>query len=88
LARGAVGLLLLRCCHERGAAQRHGFDPPRANRADAQGGEAARPAGEQQHCKEWSRRRRAAFAGCSSAACERSAAQLMPRRDRLLQIEC
>jgi len=70
LARGAVGLLLLRCCHERGAAQRHGFDPPRANRADAQGGEAARPAGEQQHCKKWSRRRRAA---CKLQRCRLSA---------------
>ena len=48
LARGAVRAFAL-TRHERGAAQRHRFDPPRANRADAQGGEAARPAGEQQH---------------------------------------
>jgi hypothetical protein len=59
LARGAVGFLL-RCCHERCAAQRDSFDPPRADGADAQRREAARPAGEQQHCKKWSRRRRAA----------------------------
>jgi hypothetical protein len=70
LACGAVGAFAL-TRHERGATQRHpGFDPPRGNRADAQRREAARPAGEQQHYKKWSRRRRAA---CKLQRCRLSA---------------